>query len=74
MKPFVIINHNKLYQVTLNEHRGFTIRLNDKLMGYISPEAGNYALEWQSEDITDQNLVCELGELIEAHQLGNIPL
>jgi len=74
MKPFDIVHENKPYEVVLTGNRTFLIIQDGNRFGTISPEAGDLALEWQSKDIEDKNLVCELGELISAHQIGNIPL
>ncbi|RZM27431.1 MAG: hypothetical protein EOO88_13230 [Pedobacter sp.] len=74
MKPFDILHENKPYEVFLTDNRSFLIIQDGNRFGTISPEAGDLTLEWQSKDIEDKNLVCELGELISAHQIGNIPL
>lgn len=74
MTPFTIIYKNKEYLITLNDNKDFVISRDGSILGKISPEAGAFALEWQSKDIHDKNLICELGELISAHQLGNVPL
>lgn len=74
MIPFCIMHENKPYEVFLTNKRSFMIIQDGNRFGTISPEAGDFKLEWESEDIKDKNLVCELGELISAHQIGNITL
>lgn len=74
MKPFTIKYNSQIYQIELNDNRTFSIFREEKNLGIIYPEAGTFSLEWQSENINNKQLVCEIGELIAAHQLGNIPL
>jgi len=74
MTPFTIIYKSKEYLISLNGNRDFLITRDGSILGTISVEAGAFALEWQSKDIQDKNLICELGELIAAQQLGNVPL
>lgn len=74
MKPFSIEYDHQLYQIELNDNRTFSVFKGEKNLGIIYPEAGTFSLEWQSENIKNKQLVCEIGELIAAHQLGNVPL
>lgn len=74
MTPFTIIYKSKEYLISLNGNRDFLITRDGSILGTISVKAGAFALEWQSKDIQDKNLICELGELIAAQQLVNVPL
>ncbi|MDN3585992.1 hypothetical protein QWY86_04895 [Pedobacter aquatilis] len=70
MKNLSVNIENTIYQISLQKDRTFLIRENGKAIGNIYPSQGHLKLIWKSGDQIEKQLIKELGECIESHQLS----
>lgn len=71
MKNLSVNIENTSYQISLQKDRTFLIRENGNKLGHIYPSQGHVKLIWKSKDQIEKQLISELGECIESHQLSS---
>ena len=68
-EPFDITVGRNVYTIVMDYDETYDVLLDGNKIGSIIPEHNDNGLYWTTEDLISQELVSELGEAIERHEM-----